>query len=269
MSRFTAIILVFVAGLLLGFLAAQSLYDVAAPLPDTTPTAPNPRRAPKELAAPGNAQPAAPDAPATNLQPSTGDHVPASGAVSGTPRTAAAHDDSTVSIPRKFFPKIQCMVFNTASNCVTDDIVELLAITPDERGRLDLLIAAIRTQVEEHELDRAAVTEQSPQRVVLKIAANPDAARTIEDAFVAGVQETLGERAAVFLERAQPYEATLFSNFGRNDVTLTVTRDENSSLLRVQSQQEYRAAGGGHGTVSTTTMANQMPDRWKKFFQAP
>ena len=104
---------------------------------------------------------------------------------------------------------------------------------------------------------------------MLKIAANPDEGRDLEDGFAAGVQAALGDRAASFLERAQPYQPMLFNNFGRNETTLTVTRDENSNLLRVQSQQQYSTPNGGHGSVTSTTMSSQMPDRWKKFFQAP
>ena len=273
MNRLTATFFTLLAGLLLGFLAARSWSEAnkPAPAPEASPKtrhAANPPHDDSTVATQTGRTPTS--RPATNDSGTPPAVTPAT--------THPAHipiarilppEDSTVRIPRKFLSKIQCMVFNTTSNCVTDDIVELLNISPEERERLDHLITTTRTKVEEHELDRATVTEQLPQRVVLKIAANPDTGHDLEDAFVAEVKDTLGDRAVTFLERAQPYESTLFSNFGRNDTTLTVTRDENSSLLRVQSQQEYVTPNGGHGSVSSTTMSNQMPDRWKKFFQAP
>lgn len=260
-------------GLLLGFFAARFIGHEQAPV-SVSEIAP-------DTATPAVASHAVkPRAFATRPARSTTADQPAINGAAGIPATAekpahlaptrpSAADDGTVRIPQKFLSKIQCMVFNTASNCVTDDIVELLGISPAERERLNQLIASTRNQVEAHELDRAIVTEQSPTRVVLQIAANPDAGREVENAFVAGVQDTLGDRAVSFLERAQPYESVLFSNFGRNDTTLTVSRDDNSDLLRVQSQQEYTTPNGGHGSVTSTTMSDQMPDRWKKFFQNP
>jgi len=272
MNRLTSAFVLLAIGLLLGFFAARFWPDKKEPAPlpekifrpartshgETAPAArmhhTDSNRPVTIIADTGSVTTAAPAAPAH-----------ASATLLRTPPP----DDDTVRIPRRFFARIQCPVFNVASNCVTDDIVELLGISPEERERLDRLIVTTRTRVEEHEIERATVTEQSPTRVVLKIAANADAGRDTEDAFMAAVQATLGDRAASFLERAQPYESMLFSNFGRNGTTLTVTRDENSSLLRVQSQQEYITASGGHGSISSTTLSNQMPDRWKKFFQTP
>ena len=262
MNRLASTCAILALGLLLGFLAARSWPEASqSASPDSSADA-NPSPAHSVTPWPGTLR-ARPQATATIDTPAraTSDSTRAGGTL---PREA-----ETVRIPTKFFSKIQCMVFNTSSNNLTDDIVELLHISPEERERLDSLIATTRARVEEHELDRATLTEQSASRVVLKIAANPDAGRDLEDSFINGVQETLGDRAATFLERAQPYESTMFSNFGRNDTTLTVTRDETSNLLRVQSQQEYTTPGGGHGTVSSTTIAKQMPERWKKFFQTP
>ena len=272
MNRLASIVAVFALGLLLGFFAARFVGNERAPAPSseiapdtTTPAVASHAVKPRAFAT-RPARHATADQPAIN---DAGMPATAGKPAHTAPTHALPGDDGTVRIPQKFLSKIQCMVFNTASNCVTDDIVELLGISTGERERLDQLIAATRNQVEAHELDRATVTEQSSTRVVLQIAANPDAGRDVENAFVAGVQETLGDRAASFLERAQPYESVLFSNFGRNDTTLTVTRDENSNLLRVQSQQEYTTPNGGHGSVTSTTMSDQMPDRWKKFFQTP
>ncbi|MEI8242439.1 MAG: hypothetical protein WCI17_04160 [bacterium] len=273
MKRSASIFASLALGLLLGFLGARFRGDGRATAredgSDAVRAADTPTSSAEPAAEPGPARayrlpghPVAPDpaAPA----PASAERAPAPVPVM---RRRPADDDA-VRIPRKFFSKIQCQVFNTASNCVTDDIVELLGIAPEERERLDGLITATRTRIEANELERAVVTEQSPTRVVLKIAASPDAGRDAENGFVAGVQEMLGERAVAFLERAQVYNATLFSNFGRNDTTLTVTRDPNSSLLRVESRQDY-ATAGGKGYSSSTTMSDQMPERWKKFFQSP
>jgi hypothetical protein len=176
--------------------------------------------------------------------------------------------DEPISIPRKFYARIQCPIFNTTSNCLTDDIVELLHITRAERDNLNRLIIETRTRIEANELERAIVTEQSPTRVVLQIAANPEVGREAESAYTAGVLATLGDRANDFLPRAQLYHATLFNNFGRNETTLTVTRDEQSNLLRVQSRQEYNTPSG-RASATSTTMSEKMPSRWHKFFQAP
>ncbi|MEI6211048.1 MAG: hypothetical protein WCR06_05415 [bacterium] len=259
---------VLLLGLLLGFGASQWFQSADHPpstAPDETPAPPDgetPREnTPPTANTPNRDDPTPPptaENPATPLRSSTNAHL----------ALAPPPSDETVLIPRKFLSRIQCPVFNTASNCVTDDIAELLHIAPEERQRLDRLIAATRSRVEADELDRATVTEQSSTRVVLKIAANPEAGRDIEKDYLAGVQEVLGDRSAVFLERARVYDSTQFSNFGRNDTTLTVTRDENSNLLRVQSRQEYSTPGGS-GSSTSITMTEQMPARWKKFFQAP
>jgi hypothetical protein len=263
-------------GLLLGFLGARFRGSGCATAPedgsDAAGAADTPTSAAEQPVEPEPArsrrppdQPLAPDPAAPAPAPASAARAPAT---PGPVMRRRPADDDTVRIPRRFFSKVQCQVFNTASNCVTDDIVELLGIAPEERERLDGLITATRTRVEANELERAVVTEQSPTRVVLKIAANPDAGRDAENAFVAGVQEALGDRAVAFLERAQVYNSTLFSNFGRNETMLTVTRDSNSSLLRVESRQDY-ATAGGKGFSSSTTMSEQMPERWKKFFQSP
>ena len=275
MNRFSILTIVFAVGLLLGALANRSWTEANTPVHASE----KPARTIRAASSPSrNTSGEPPATPADNhaairqqtFVSDTEARPLASKAMTSDATTRQPTQElNLVSIPRKFLPKIQCMVFNTASNCLYDDIVELLNIAPAEREQLDRLIAATRERVESHELDRAMVTEQSATRVVLKIAANADEGKELGDAFEAGVQASLGDRAASFLERAKPYEATLFNNFGMNDTLLTVTRDPNSNLLRVQSQQEYTTTGGGHGSVSSITMSGQMPDRWKKFFQAP
>lgn len=282
MKRLASLSAVFAAGLVLGFAASRiwNTARTAAALPgdaanaDTAAiAAASPAGEPRATTPPGTGRTPGVQAAPADDSGSARMAVPAAAcpnrAATSSPARPIPADDGTVRIPRKFLSKIQCTVFNSASNCVTDEIVELLGITPGERERLDRLIATTRTRIEEHELGRATVTEQSPTRVVLKIAGNADEGRDQEDAFAAGVQETLGDRAETFLDRAQIYQATMFSNFGRNDTTLTVTRDENSNLLRVQSVQQYSTPNGGHGSVTSTTMSEQMPERWKKFFQTP
>ena len=272
MPRPHLLLAVLTLGILIGYLAARLLPDVL--------TRPPPPSAPTRTAIPASPDHDSADTSATHESEGlavdeTEPPRPDTPHVSDTPMspTAASEerwpaDGDSISIPRKFFSRIQCPTFNTTSNCLTDDIVELLHITTEEREKLNRLILETRTRVEDHELDRALVTEQSPNRVVLQIAANPDVGREAENAYTTGVQETLGDRASDFMERAQLYHATLFSNFGRNETTLTVTRDEASNLLRVQSRQEYNTPSG-RGTSTSTTMSEKMPARWKKFFQPP
>lgn len=271
MNRSVFLFCVLVLGLLLGFLAGQFLpVNRPPPLaPVETPDAPTTvDEIPSEEASvppPSLIRGLDTNTPAANVA------VAPSFDATNTPvamAQAQLSSDDSVRIPRRFLSKIQCQVFHAASNCVTDDIVELLRIAPEERERLDRLIASTRARIESDELDRAVVTEQSPTRVVLKIAANPEAGRDIEKDYLAGVQATLGDRTAMFMDRARMYDSTFFSNFGRNDTLLTVTRDENSSLLRVQSRQEYTTPGGS-GSSTSVTMSEQMPVRWKKFFQTP
>ena len=163
MNRLTATFFTLLAGLLLGFLAARSWSEAnkPAPAPEASPKtrhAANPPHDDSTVATQTGRTPTS--RPATNDSGTPPAVTPAT--------THPAHipiarilppEDSTVRIPRKFLSKIQCMVFNTTSNCVTDDIVELLNISPEERERLDHLITTTRTKVEEHELDRATVTE--------------------------------------------------------------------------------------------------------------
>ena len=186
-------------------------------------------------------------------------------------RTASATSDTvpdtTVRIPRKFLANLNCLVIDVRSNAVADEIVELLGITPDERVRLNEGIAATRARVEDHEIERAAVLEQSPTRVVLKIAADAEKGSALEKQFDDGVREALGDRADLFLEQMRRYQNSTFGNFGRYDTTLTVTRDPSTAMLRVESRQEYTIPGGGHGAMSSSSISDKMPDRWNKFFQ--
>jgi hypothetical protein len=267
-----------ILGILLGFHAARWLAERGAtqPPPPPPPAAPqNPDEEPDATWEPPSAEPReagqktepeenAPAQPSPLASTPHAEPSPPSEARTE-PNTAG---EEPVSIPRKFFRRIQCPAFNTSSNCITDEISELLQITPEEREKIDRLIRETRNRIEADEIERAMVTEQTAARVVLQIAANPEPGRIAETAFETAIQETLGDRAGDFLERAQLYYATLFSSFGKNDTTLTVTRDESSSLLRVQSRQEYMTAGG-RGTATTTTMTEKMPSRWQKFFQAP
>jgi len=176
--------------------------------------------------------------------------------------------DPTVRIPRKFMANLNCLVMDVRSNTVADEIVELLGITPEERTRLNEWIVATRAHVEEHEIERAAVLEQSPMRVVLKIAADAEKGSAMEKQFEDGIREALGDRADLFLEQIRRYQNSIFGNFGRYDTTLTVTRDSSTAMLRVESRQEYTIPGGGHGTVSSSSVSDKMPGRWNKFFQA-
>jgi hypothetical protein len=276
MNRMSFMFAGLVVGLAAGFLAGWILFGQGTPAAGSA-DAPAGRNAGAPQATPSAAHGVGLSHPAA-AKPAT---APAAAGTPGIPGTAPAAaglpstntplrpmaDDGTVRIPRRFLTRIQCPVFNTASNCLTEDIVELLQLSPEERDRLNQLIVSTRNRVEEHELERAVVMEQSPQRVVLKIAANADQGREMEDAFSASVQEALGDRAAAFLERARPYQASLFSSFGKNETVLTVTREEKSNLLRVQSRQDYSAGGASRGSFTSTTVSDQMPDRWKKFFQ--
>jgi hypothetical protein len=179
---------------------------------------------------------------------------------------AATND--MVKIPKKFVKKIHCEIFNATSNVLSDEVVELLQITPDDRERLNQLIAATRDHVEARELEHAVVTEQSPTRVVMKLVGDAAKGQALADSFVVGVRDILGDNADDLLARIAPYDATTFSNFGRYDTTLAVTRDDNTGLLRLESRQDFSTAdGSSHSAVSITTLSQQVPERWKKFFQ--
>lgn len=197
--------------------------------------------------------------------------APAEGTATAHPAPAAAtpEPDNTIRIPRKFLSNLNCVVIDVRSNTVADEIVELLSITPSERRRLDECMAATRARVEEHEIERAAVVEQTPNRVVLKIAADPERGAALEKQFEGGVREVLGDGADIFLEQLRRYQSSTFSNYGRYDTTLTVSRDPSSALLRVESRQEYSTPGGGRGTMTSSTLSDKMPERWNKFFQTP
>lgn len=179
-----------------------------------------------------------------------------------------AATNEMVKIPKKFVKKIHCDVFNATSNVLADEVVELLQITPDDRERLNQLIAATRDHVEARELEHAVVTEQSPTRVVLKIVGDAANGQALADGFMVGVRDILGDNADDLLSRTAPYDATTFSNFGRYDTMLTVSRDDNTGLLRLESRQDFSAAdGSSHSEVNITTLSQQVPERWKKFFQ--
>jgi hypothetical protein len=185
------------------------------------------------------------------------------------PAAPALEPDNTIRIPRKFLSNLNCVVIDVRSNTVADEIVELLSITPSERRRLDACMAAARARVEEHEIERATVVEQTPNRVVLKIAADPERGAALEKQFEDGVRDVLGDGAEIFLEQLRRYQSSTFSNFGRYDTTLSVTRDPSSALLRVESRQEYSTPEGGRGTMTSSSISDKMPERWNKFFQSP
>lgn len=185
------------------------------------------------------------------------------------PAAPAPEPDNTIRIPRKFLSNLNCVAIDVRSNTVADEIVELLSITPSERKRLDACMAAARARVEEHEIERATVVEQTPNRVVLKIAADPERGAALEKQFEDGVRDVLGDGAEIFLEQLRRYQSSTFSNFGRYDTALTVTRDPSSALLRVESRQEYSTPEGGRGTMTSSSISDKMPERWNKFFQSP
>lgn len=209
--------------------------------------------------------PPEPEPPTTDVEetPEPADAAASAPAPAGTNERAAA----TVTIPAKFLPKIHCAVIDTLSNCVADEVVELLEITPEQRVQLNRFIAVTRERVLAREVERATVTEQSSQRVALRIAADPEQGRESQDFFAAGVRDVLGARAEEFLQRMQPYEAMVFSNFGRYDTLLTVTRDPATGLLRMESRQEYVTPAGARGSCTTSTISEDVPERWRKFFQ--
>ena len=129
-------------------------------------------------------------------------------------------------------------VLNTNLTGVSDQITALLGITPEERQRLDLIIDTSNTKIAKYAITHGTVLEETADRVVLKIPADPDAAREIAD-VKASVTDTLGSRADVFLEKFNCY-----NDFNKRETTLIVTRDEQSGECNMDCETKIEMDPG-------------------------
>lgn len=175
----------------------------------------------------------------------------------------------TITIPRSILRSLHVPAFKMPGTGVSDEMVALLQMTDDERARLNDLAARTKAAIEEEKFARATVNEQSEGRVVLTIKGDADAAEQKQATYRAAVTDILGgDRASLFMEKAQTQIPSVFENFGLSDNTLTVTRDEGSDMLRFESKQTYKREGGS-GSMSSTYMSKDTPEPWKKYFQSP
>lgn len=113
---------------------------------------------------------------------------------------------------------------------VSQEIIELLELSPQEVDRLNELVRTGVDQLSEVELDRVKVVSASEEEVVLRVPAHPEEGREVAEAIHHGVLRIVGEDRGMQFMKAMNSSIPLFWNdFGHFDRTVTFSVEPRGS----------------------------------------
>lgn len=162
------------------------------------------------------------------------------------------------------------------SNGVSQDVIQLLQLEPEEVQQLNSVIVATREQYSDLQRKHSQVIKKSPEEVVVRIEIFPGAGLALQKYLEEGFSAILGDRDGALLWEMAMRRDSPWYRFGTEPIELTfyngTTRYPQPIWLKIthaNPEQSFNGTSGSSGAGGFDHLVPLLPREMRKVFSYP